>query len=218
MNQLSREGHPSWVKQGHDGGPVERTRNDRWEKLMKPSPLFTITRCIIFIAIPWKWTAEWFKTDCGHNLWIEISFFNYKEYSAHMHNFKISVCYKSNFFLFKIYKSVISHFVSSLLCLPCSGDPNATSRGADWILNCQIQFPNKATFGFQIRQNLIFKFEHSHWPGKWYSPLKSTKHTRGQGGDQKKSVKNKIKNYGQDHDGSCGVLPVQSCSMLLLSI
>jgi hypothetical protein len=114
-----------------------------------------------------------------------------------MHNFKISVCYKSNFCLFKNYKSDISHFVSSLLCLPCSGDPNATSRGADWILNCQIQFPNKATFGFQIRQNLIFKFEHSHWPGKWYNPLKSTKHTRGQGRDQKKLVKNKTKNYGE---------------------
>ena len=29
-----------------------------------------------FIAIPWKWTTEGFKTDCGQNLWIEISFFN----------------------------------------------------------------------------------------------------------------------------------------------
>ena len=27
-----------------------------------------------FVAIPWKWTTECFKTDCGHNLLIEISF------------------------------------------------------------------------------------------------------------------------------------------------
>ena len=32
-----------------------------------------------------------------------------------MHNFKISVCYKSSFFLFKIYKNDISHFASFLI-------------------------------------------------------------------------------------------------------
>ena len=123
MNQLSREGHPSWVKQGHDGGPVERTRSDRWEKLMKPSPLFTITICIIFISIPWKWTAEWFKTDCGHNLWIEIIFLKkYKTYSAHMHNFKISVCYKSIFSYLKFIKVTFL-----ILRLPCYVFPVVSS-------------------------------------------------------------------------------------------
>ena len=32
-----------------------------------------------------------------------------------MHNFKLSVCYKSSFFLFKIYKNDISHFASFLI-------------------------------------------------------------------------------------------------------
>ena len=27
-----------------------------------------------FIARPWKWTTECFKSDCGHNLWIEMFF------------------------------------------------------------------------------------------------------------------------------------------------
>ena len=43
------------------------------------SHLCPLNRIQIFkkiIAIPWKWTTECFKTDCGQNLWIEISFFN----------------------------------------------------------------------------------------------------------------------------------------------
>ena len=31
-------------------------------------------KCWNSIAIPWKWTTECFKSDCGHNLWIEMFF------------------------------------------------------------------------------------------------------------------------------------------------
>ena len=39
-------------------------------------PLNRIQIFQTFIVIPWKWTTACFKTDCGHNLLIEISFFN----------------------------------------------------------------------------------------------------------------------------------------------
>ena len=50
-----------------------------------------------FSATPWKWTTEGFKTDCGQNLWIEISFFNifWQTYTG-KNTFKISLPYLEN--------------------------------------------------------------------------------------------------------------------------
>ena len=102
-----------------------------WQKI------FWKKKLLNFIPIPWKWTSECFKIGCGQKIWIEITFQKISKYSANMHNFTISICYKSNFIEFTNYKSDISHFaslsrssspvVSPPLCLGGLGShPNAT--------------------------------------------------------------------------------------------
>ena len=66
----------------------------------------------------WKWWKKWLWT------WFvdrNVIFKKISKFSAHMHNFDISICCKSSFFLFTKYKSDISHFApfSSLLFSRC---------------------------------------------------------------------------------------------------
>ena len=59
--------------------PFKRHKKNRWvQKWIAPSMSLKSHSNLSkkFIAIPWKWTTECFKTDCGQNLRIEISFFN----------------------------------------------------------------------------------------------------------------------------------------------
>ena len=94
------------------------------KNLIVPNILTKIFRKKI-IPIPWKWTTECFKTTCGHNLLIEVKFFKKWKYSAHMHNFNISICYKSRVFCLptiNVTFLILHHFpvVVFPLCLPSS--------------------------------------------------------------------------------------------------
>ena len=109
-----------------------------------------------FIPIPWKWSTECLKTECGQNLWLEIRFLKVSNYSSNMHNFNISICYKSRLFWSSNYKShfsfciifsVVSPHCVSSLCLPvvfpCCVSPflgrsHQASLSATWIYSSTI--------------------------------------------------------------------------------
>ena len=54
---------------------LPRPRYNLWSSLLEEVDLWGSPVLYFFFAKRWKWSTECFKTDSGHNLWIDMPFF-----------------------------------------------------------------------------------------------------------------------------------------------